>query len=227
MTTIAIEDPSAVRKQQFYARLSGFLLLWLIVTGLSGLIITGRVAGSGPFADKSKRITASERLYRVGVVSELVETTSAALLAFCLYVTLKPVDSTLAQLAMYWRLGEAFIGAAGTAFGFAKLGLYTRPTAQSEALLSFMHDFDFGSYNTSALFFSIGSLLFYCVFLKSTYLPKALSALGIFASVIVTIICFGGLIFPEYSGTLKYGWIPMALAEVVTGIWLMIFGARR
>ena len=226
MTTIAIQDTS-VASQQFYARLSGFLLLWLIVTGLSGLIITARIAGSGPFAETSKRVAASERLYRVGVVSELIETTSAALLAFSLYVTLKPVDKMLAQLAMYWRLGEAFIGGAGTAFDFAKLGLYTKPTAQSEALLSFMHGFDVASYNITALFFSIGSLLFYCVFFKSTYLPRALSALGILASVIVTIICFGDLLFPEYSGTFKFGWIPMALAEVVTGIWLMIFGARQ
>ena len=214
-------------EQRTYARLSGFLLLWLIVTGLSGLIITARVAGSGSFTETAKRVTASERLYRVGVVSELIETTSAALLAFCLYATLRPVDKMLAQMAMYFRLGESFIGGAGTAFDFAKLGLYTKPTAHSEALLSFMHGFDVASYNITALFFSIGSLLFYCVFLKSTYLPKAVSVLGIVASVIVTIICFGDLLFPEYSGTLKYGWIPMALAEVVTGIWLMIFGARE
>jgi hypothetical protein len=38
----------------------------------------------------------------------------------------------------------------------------------------------------------------------------------------VSLICFGSLIFPEYSAKLQYGWAPMAVAEVVTGIWLMV-----
>jgi hypothetical protein len=76
-----------------------------------------------------------------------------------------------------------------------------------------------------SLFFSIGSLLFFFVFLKSRYIPRILSAFGVFASVVVTIMCFGNLIFPEYSGRLLYGWAPMAVAEVTTGFWLM-FGVK-
>jgi hypothetical protein len=37
----------------------------------------------------------------------------------------------------------------------------------------------------------------------------------------VTIICFGDLIFPERAAMFRYGWAPMAIAEVVTGFWLM------
>jgi hypothetical protein len=48
----------------------------------------------------------------------------------------------------------------------------------------------------------------------------------VFASVIVTIICFGSLIFPEHAGTLQYGWSPMAIAEVTIGIWLMLFAVK-
>jgi hypothetical protein len=42
----------------------------------------------------------------------------------------------------------------------------------------------------------------------------------------VTIICFGSLIFPEHAPMLQYGWAPMAIAEVTTGIWLMLFAVK-
>jgi hypothetical protein len=39
-------------------------------------------------------------------------------------------------------------------------------------------------------------------------------------------MCFGSLIFPEYAATLQYGWAPMAIAEVTTGFWLMLFAVK-
>ena len=76
------------------------------------------------------------------------------------------------------------------------------------------------------MLFSIGSLLFFYLFFKSRYIPRILSAFGAFSSVIVIIICFGSLIFPEHSATLQYGWAPMAIAEVTTGFWLMLFAVK-
>ena len=69
-------------------------------------------------------------------------------------------------------------------------------------------------------------MLFFYLFFKSRYISRLLSAFGVFASVVVTVICFAGLIFPVYASTLQYGWAPMAIAEVVTGFWLMLFAIR-
>jgi hypothetical protein len=174
-------------------------------------------------------VAASEHWYRVALCSELIETLSALLLAFALYVTLKPVDALLAQMAMYWRLGESFIGGVGVMFGFMTLHLYTSPqpagmaTSQSEALV---HLFGHAGSNIAAIFFSIGSALFFYLFFKSRYIPRILAVFGVFASVVVTIVCFGGLIFPEHAGALQYAWAPMAVAEVITGFWLMLFAVR-
>jgi hypothetical protein len=71
-----------------------------------------------------------------------------------------------------------------------------------------------------------GSILFSYLFFKSRYIPRMLSAFDVFASVVVTVMCFGSLIFPEYSATLQYGWTPMAIAEVTTGFWLMLFAVK-
>ena len=232
MKPIGMED-SAERTQRTYARVAGFLLIWLIITGLAGALTISHIVESGTFAEAAKRVIASEHLYRVALCSELVETLSAVLLTFALYVTLKPVDALLAQIAMYWRLGEAFIGGVGMIFGFVRLGLYRSPqsigasgTDPSQTLLDLTGNAGFASYNISAIFFSIGSILFFYLFFKSRYIPGILSAFGVFASVVVTIMCFGSLIFPERAAALQYGWAPMAIAEVTTGFWLMLFAVK-
>ena len=233
MTQIGVEGSSMERMQRIYARLAGFLFLWLIITGLAGALTISHIVGSGTFAETAKRVAASEHLYRVALSSELIETLSALLLAFALYVTLKPVDKLLAQFAMYWRLGESFIGGVGVVLGFVKLRLYSSPQSietlgadRSQALVGLTRDAGFAQYNVSAIFFSIGSILFFYLFFKSRYIPRIMSAFGVFASVIVTLICFGSLIFPEHAATLQYGWAPMAIAEVTTGFWLMLFAVK-
>ena len=205
--------------QRGYARLAGFGLLWLIITGLTDVITTSRIVGSGTFAERAMRVAASERLYRFGLCASLVETLSVLVVAFALYVTLKPVDRLLAQLAMYWRFLEGFIGAVGVIFAFARLGAYT---SQSEALVGLTRNASAAVFNIASLSFSIGSALFYYVFFKSRYIPRVLSAFGLFASVLVAILCFVSLMFPEETSKFQYiEWAPMALAEVVTGFWLM------
>src|SRR6266852_2862701 len=227
--TSADTEKSQIR----YARLAGFLFLWLIVTGLAGALTISHIVASGTFAETAKRVVASEHLYRVALSSELIETLSAVLLAFALYVTLKPVNKLLAQVAMYWRLGESFIGGAGMIFAFVKLGIYTSPQSlgalgadQSQALVDLTRHAGFAAYNISAISFSIGSILFCYLFFKSRYIPRILSAFGVFASVVVTVMCFASLIFPERAATLQYGWAPMAIAEVTTGFWLMLFAVN-
>ncbi len=141
---------------------------------------------------------------------------------------------------MYWRLGEAFLGSVGTIFGFVTLEFYSRAesvglsgTGQLQTSVDLPSQTGSAATNISAIFFSIGSILFFYVFLKSGYIPKVLSAFGVFASVIVAVMLFGILIFPEHAATLQYGWVPMAIAEVITGFWLMFavkipaHGARR
>ena len=230
MTPVDVQASSEERRQQFCARVAGFLFLWLIVTGISNLLIESNVAGSGAFAETARRIAASEHLYRLGLLCGLIETMSALTLAFALYVTLKPVDPLLAQFAMLWRVGESFLGAVGVMLGFFKLQLYTSTqpgdgfgAGQMGALADLLGH---GGSDISAIFFSIGSILFFYLFLKSRYIPKILSAFGLFASIVVAIMLFGLLIFPEHARTLQYGWAPMALAEVTTGIWLMGFGVK-
>jgi hypothetical protein len=220
-------EPSDAMTQRVYARVAGFAYLWLIVTGIASMVTISRITGSGTFLERARNVAVSERLYRVALSCGLIETLSAVLLAFALYVTLKPVDKLLAQMAMFWRLGESFTGGVGVVFGFVVLHLYTAPQAGagavvSQALVGLTREGSFVAGNISAIFFGVGSILFSYLFYKSRYIPRALAALSLVASLIVPIVCFGTLIFPEHAGALQYGWAPMALAEVGIGFWLMV-----
>jgi len=216
--------------QNGYARLAGFLYLWLIITGLTGALTASRIAGSGTFAESAKRVVASATLYRAAIATELIETLSALLLGFALYVTLKPADELLARLGMYFRIAESIVGGVGIVIAFAKLRVYTATplvVERSQWLMDVLRGAGYACVNISAIFFSIGSIVFSYVFYKSRYVPRIVSAFSVFASVVVTLMCFAMLIVPDYGGKLQYGWAPMAIAEVTIGIWLMVFGVRN
>jgi hypothetical protein len=162
-------------------------------------------------------------LYRLGLCGSLMESFNTLALAFALYVTLKPVNKLLAQMAMFWRLGEAFLGCVGIIVRFVRLGVYgsTQAAAQEQALVDVTRNAVGAVYNIGALSFSIGSLIFFYLFFKSQYIPRFLSVLGMLASVALTVACFGTMIFPEYKATFQFGWMPMAFIEIACGLWLM------
>jgi hypothetical protein len=233
MTEAAMEYSTAEGTQRTFARIAGFIYLWLIVTDMAGAVTISRIIGSGSFAEIAARVVASEHLYRVALSSELIECLSIVLLAFALYVTLRPVNKLLAQVALYWKLGESFISGVMMIFGFMTLHLYASPqsfgplgTGQTQALVDLTSHATSDAYNIQAIFFSIGSMIFFYLFFKSRYIPRILSAFGVFASICVTITCFASLIFPEHAATLQYGWAPIGVAELITGFWLMIFAVK-
>lgn len=178
-------------------------------------------------------MAASEYLYRAALCSELVESVSIVLLAFALFVTLKPVDKRLAQIALYFKLGESFISGVMMILGFLMLQLYTSPqslgafaTVQTQALVDLTGHATADAFNIQAIFFSIGSTLFFFLFFKSRYLPRVLSASGVLASICVTVVCFATLVFPEHAATLQYGWAPIGVVELISGFWLMIAAVK-
>ena len=78
--------------------------------------------------------------------------------------------------------------------------------------------------NLGGICFGIGSFLFFYLFFQSRYIPRALAALGLCASIIWTTLYFANLIFPEQHALFQYiCFVPMVLAEVSTGFYLMLF----
>lgn len=64
-------------------------------------------------------------------------------------------------------------------------------------------------------------------FFQSRYIPRPISALGLFASVVWITLYFANLIFPQYHEWFQQvSFVPMGLADVITGIYLMVFAVK-
>jgi uncharacterized membrane protein len=72
----------------------------------------------------------------------------------------------------------------------------------------------------------MGSTIFFYLFLKSNYIPRVLSVLGLCSSVLAAIVFFGLLISPDHAATLRPGSIPIVVAEVLVGLWLLFKGVN-
>jgi heme/copper-type cytochrome/quinol oxidase subunit 3 len=86
-----IENAEADNTQRRYARFAGFLFLGEIILAFGSGFVLSHIAGSGTFAETTKKIAALERSYRAALSTVLIVTLSSVVLAFALYATLKPV----------------------------------------------------------------------------------------------------------------------------------------
>ena len=210
------------------------MYLFVDVAYVLCLLITGRFVVSGIFAETAHRIMGgSELLYRFGLSCGLIASLCTVFLAMGLYVTVKPIDKNLALLALLFRLVEAAIFGFHFLVSFVVLRLYTDAdfgnAFDAKQLSAFLHlrsaiasDGD----TIAGIFFCIGSILFFYLFLQSGYIPKILSALGFYGSVLVAITTFSDLLWPQYDKMLQFGTLPIAIAEILVGIWLLVKGVN-
>lgn len=89
------------------ARIAGVLYLMVIVFGAfaevfvrSNLIVPGNAAAT------ASNIMGSESLFRIGFMSDLIMMTCYLLLAFTLYVLLKPANNNLSLLFVLFTLAR-------------------------------------------------------------------------------------------------------------------------
>jgi hypothetical protein len=226
----ANEKAEVNQAQRTYARLAGILFLVAITIAIGAGAMLSNIAGNGTFSETAARIAASERLYRAALSSVVIVTLSSALLAFALYVTLKPVNSLLAQLGMIFSLGDSFLALVVRMCSFVRLHLYISArgagagSITAEPLSDLVRTIAGTIENIGGISFGIGSCFFFYLFFKSRYIPRVISALGFVASVIWTGLYFANLVFPEHHALFQYiCFPPMAFAEVVTGFYLMLF----
>jgi hypothetical protein len=200
----ANENAEVKQAQRTYARLAGILLLGAIIIAIGSGALLSNISGSGTFAETAARIAASERLYRMALSSVLIVTLSSTLLAFALYVTLRPVNSLLAQLGMIFSLGDSFLALTVRMCSFVRLHLYMSAlgagsdSTTAEPVSDLIRTIARTTENIGGISFGIGSCLFFYLFFKSRYIPRVLSVLGFVASVLWTGVYFASLIFPVH-----------------------------
>jgi len=215
---------------QRWARLSGFMYLFVMAVYLGGVAITSHFAVRGDPAATAVHIAAGESLYRAGLALQLVASWTTILLAGAFYALLRPVSPMLALLALLWRTAEATIGGVAAAFAFIALeNLRSFGDEAAGAGTLFMARLLNAGYVTlfqvALIFFALGSILFFGLLYRSRYIPRALAGFGVLASVLVVLLAFARLIVPSTAESLVAGWAPIFIAEFATGLHLLVRGA--
>jgi hypothetical protein len=225
-------------EQRTAAKVVGVLYLLLMVTGLfgifTGVYARGQLIVPGDAVQTASNLAASERLFRVGAVSNLITFAGDVALVLALYVVLQPINRNLALLAAFWRLAESAILAVTTFNEFAAVQLlsgaaYLRAfdTQQLLGLARSAANVEAHGYLAGVVFLGLGSTVFSYLWLESRYIPRGLAGWGIFSSLLVVIANLAILVFPDLAAVaIPLNFAPLAIFEVATGLWLLIRGLR-
>ena len=221
---------------KFYARVGGFAYLYIIAAGIfAQVFVRSTLAVPGDAAATAENILASEFLFRAGFASELLLLVADVMVAFILYVLLKPIDKNIALLAAMFRLVMTGISAANsfnhyyvllflndaqylTAFGVDQLQAFALHSLRAHAL----------GYHVSLVFFGFHCLLIGWLIFRSTYIPRLIGILLIVASACYLTNSFSAILFPDFARMLSsLILLPALIAELSLAMWLIIKGASN
>lgn len=196
--------------------------------------IHDRLIGSDAAAT-ARNILAHERLFRIGIVGDLIYCVGIVVLLTALYVILRPVCHGLALLAAFWRLVWALTWLAMTLHLFDALRMISDADSGSgvelgtwQSLARLYLDTRFDYYYAGLLFGALASTLCGYLWFKSRYIPRALAAFGVIASAWCVVCTLVFYIFPRFDTVVNLWWFdtPMGLFDLVTSFWLLIRGLR-
>lgn len=187
------------RSQRAWARVAGFMYWIVLVVDLTAM--------------QSHSLAVSQPLGLAGALFVIP-------LGLGLYFALRPEQSVLAATALGCRLVEATLGVLSTVAGFATVQAALVQSSFGSSLRDLAR-WDHTSY-FDAFVFTIGSTIFFYLFIKSGYIPQILGWLGLLASVIAMGACLTHLLRPPFPAMTPWAWVPILLAESSTGLWLVI-----
>ena len=196
---------------------------------LTPMLLLSNISVPGDFAQTASNVANSELTYRLILAIRIVGSMAILLLAWAFYALVRPFAPNLALFALMWRVFEVALGNMQTVIRFGALENYgnTADIATRQAMHEMAFGGDAGALHVAAIFFSVGSVIFFYVLFKSRFLPRAWSAFCIIASLIVTLFGFAHILIPEQASSLGiWEWTPALIAEVGTGLWLLIRGAN-
>lgn len=223
--------------QRKASKLAGSLYLLTIASAnLTEFYVRGRLMVHNNPAQTASNIVASGQLFRAGIAGDLITLAGEVALAAVLYTILKPVNRSLAVVAVFWRLVDCSIAAATTATDFGALlllGGTVRVTGftadQWQAMARLFISLDTGGNRIAAVFFGLGSLLFSYLWFKSRYVPRVVAAWGILASLVPITVPLAAIVLPSLADAplrrARTG-IPIVVFEIVLGLWLVVKGIR-
>ena len=215
------------------ARIAGLAYVLVILLGIVSVgLVESRLIVPGNDAATVNKIMANEFLYRAGIAGELMMFVFVVMLSLALYLILRPVNKDLALAALFFRFGEAIIGVGVTVIsGLIPLLLLDREAVfepgQLQALVGLFLSVRTAGLNIVLIFVGLGGTVFCYLFFKSKYVPGPLAAWGIATYVLMLILSFVNILFPDRPAIIEVVLFSLgALFEMIFGFWLLFKGVN-
>jgi hypothetical protein len=220
---------------QAYARIGGVLYLTIIIAGMLGeIFIRGRIVVPGDAAATAHNIMASQSLWRLGIAGDLIMHVCDVPLMLIFYVLLRPVNRTLALLAVLFNLITTAVMVANEIILLVPLFLlggadYLRSVdphqLQALAYVS-IKTYDYG-FGVGLIFFGFECLVLGYLIFRSGYLPRALGVLMPLAGLSYLTNSFALLLAPAVAAKLFPAiLLPAFVAETSFCLWLLVKGVN-
>ena len=218
---------------QVCARVGGILYLVIIAAGLFGeLGVRHRLVVSGDAAATAANILASEGLWRVGVVGDLVMHVCDIPLMVIFYVLLKPINKYLALLGVLFTLVQTAALVAFKLHLLVALFLAGDPgylnafqPAQRQALMYVFIKADGYGFGIGLIFFGCSCLIVGHLIWRSSYLPRTIGAMMQIGGVCYLANSFALLLSPRVAAALSPAiLVPSGVAELSLCLWLLLKG---
>jgi len=217
-----------------YARVGGLIYLAIIFLGLFGeAMVRESVFVSGNAEATLQNLKASQMLWRLSIVGDLVMHILDVPLIVIMYYLLKPVDRLLALVATVANVVQTAVLAANKLTLVVPLLLLQKHgdilASTWEATLSFLairlHGYGFG---IGLLFFGVACLVRGYLVFRSTYFPRTLGVLLALAGLAYLVNSVALLLAPAVAATL----FPAILAPALVGegafcLWLLVKGVDQ
>ena len=219
-----------MNSDKFTPRLLGFMFVFVAVaSALSGFMFSSLIE-SDNISNSMINISDDPTKMQMSIVGELITAIGIVLLAVLLYITLKKQNKIIARWAFGLWITEAIILAVSRISAFRLLYTsqeYVKAGAPDSSYFQtlgslFYESAQFG-YGVLMVFYCLGGILFYYLFLKSKYVPKVLPLWGI----LVASLGFIGTLFVLFDYNVPmYVFLPILPFELAIGVWLMVKGFR-
>ncbi|NJD78834.1 MAG: DUF4386 domain-containing protein [Candidatus Methanoperedens sp.] len=233
--TASIDDVS----QQKIARIAGLAFLFIVIGyTLTWIFVYSKLIVAGNAQATANNIMANESLSRIGIAGDLMIAISSLVLAWALYILLKPVNKNLALLALYLKLTDAILATVTVSFSFISLQILNGEAyltvfkpEQLQYLVGLFLNMHTSASTIPMVFTGLGFIVFFYLLFKSNYVPRILASFGIFSYLSLLTYVFVKILVAQPATDLLSNielifYLPSVLFELIIGFWLLIKGVN-
>jgi hypothetical protein len=218
------------------ARVAGFGYLVVFVLGIFAFSLDDLIV-PGDAAATASNISDSDLSLRAGVASFLIVLVADVVVAWALYIFLKPVSESFSLLTAWFRLlyvavaANAYVGlfSVSTVLGGGVDSSAFEPGQLNGLTTLFLNVYQYG-FNVSYVFFGLHILGLGYLIWKSDYVPRVLGILLIIAALGYQIDSFASLLSPSYANNdtlfVVFVAVPAIVSELALTLWLLIRGVK-